>query len=59
MTEQPGELAHLLGAHVDAGALAERLRTVVDPELGVNIVDLGRSQGSRDAARNDPNRLIG
>lgn len=31
----------LTGPRVEPGALIESLRTVIDPELGVNIVDLG------------------
>lgn len=41
MTEQPMDVAALLASGVDPDALSERLRTVIDPELGVNIVDLG------------------
>lgn len=31
----------LLGTPVEPAAMTEALRTVIDPELGVNIVDLG------------------
>ncbi len=41
MADQPLRLARLLGPEVDAGRLVEELRAVIDPELGVNIVDLG------------------
>lgn len=34
-------LADLAPAPVEPGELLERLRGVIDPELGVNIVDLG------------------
>lgn len=34
-------LGSLLGRDVDADELRGRLETVIDPELGVNIVDLG------------------
>jgi metal-sulfur cluster biosynthetic enzyme len=34
------DLSRLLPA-ADPATLAERLRTVIDPEIGVNIVDLG------------------
>jgi len=41
MADQPLGLARLLGAEVGAERLVEELRAVIDPELGVNIVDLG------------------
>jgi metal-sulfur cluster biosynthetic enzyme len=34
-------VADLLGIRVDQSAVVEALRAVIDPELGVNIVDLG------------------
>ncbi len=34
-------LADLLAAPISTEALIDRLRSVIDPELGVNIVDLG------------------
>jgi metal-sulfur cluster biosynthetic enzyme len=34
-------VADLLGIPIDQSALVEALREVIDPELGVNIVDLG------------------
>ncbi len=41
MADQPIALPDLIGRPVDGALLLERLREVVDPELGVNIVDLG------------------
>jgi metal-sulfur cluster biosynthetic enzyme len=41
MADQPVGLAGLLGAAVDPGRLVEELRSVIDPELGINIGDLG------------------
>lgn len=35
------DVAALLGASVEPEVINEALRTVIDPELGVNIVDLG------------------
>jgi metal-sulfur cluster biosynthetic enzyme len=37
----PMTVADLLGVHVAPSVLIETLREVIDPELGVNIVDLG------------------
>ena len=34
-------VSRLLGTSVDPDAMQEALRHVIDPELGVNIVDLG------------------
>jgi metal-sulfur cluster biosynthetic enzyme len=34
-------LTDLLGVRVDDSAVIEALRAVIDPELGVNVVDLG------------------
>ncbi len=35
------DLSDLLATPVNQSAVTEQLRTVIDPELGVNIVDLG------------------
>lgn len=43
---RPLDVADLLGIAVDPTALTEALRTVIDPELGVNIVDLGLVYGA-------------
>ena len=43
---RPLDVADLLGITVDPAALTEALRTVIDPELGVNIVDLGLVYGA-------------
>ncbi|MGH2512731.1 MAG: metal-sulfur cluster assembly factor [Candidatus Limnocylindrales bacterium] len=43
--EQVG-LSRLLNVVVDDGQVLEQLRTVIDPELGINIVDLGLVYGA-------------
>jgi metal-sulfur cluster biosynthetic enzyme len=40
-TDEPQTVAELLRTSVPSEALSEALRTVIDPELGVNIIDLG------------------
>jgi metal-sulfur cluster biosynthetic enzyme len=44
-TAQPGESAAAAGTAPDTEDLLEALRDVVDPELGVNVVDLGLVYG--------------
>ena len=39
-------LGGLLGDAVDEATLREQLRSVIDPELGVNIIDLGLVYGA-------------
>lgn len=41
MSEHQLDVAGLLRPSIDPTAMNEALRTVIDPELGVNIVDLG------------------
>lgn len=41
MAEEPIGLARLLGVQVEQAQLEDRLRTVIDPELGIDIVNLG------------------
>ncbi|HJP72117.1 MAG TPA: metal-sulfur cluster assembly factor [Candidatus Limnocylindria bacterium] len=46
MTDEPMDLASLLAQPVDHMDLLDRLHSVIDPELGVNIVDLGLVYGA-------------
>jgi metal-sulfur cluster biosynthetic enzyme len=47
MSDHPPDLAGLLSRPVDSTVVIDRLRTVMDPELGVNIVDLGLVYGAQ------------
>ncbi|HET8587643.1 MAG TPA: metal-sulfur cluster assembly factor [Candidatus Limnocylindria bacterium] len=39
--DEPMSVSGLLGMTVEPEAISEALRAVIDPELGVNIIDLG------------------
>lgn len=47
MPERPIDLARLLGTPIDSSVLVDRLRTVIDPELGIDIVNLGLVYGAQ------------
>ena len=46
MADEVIGLADLLGVHVEQAELVERLATVIDPELGIDIVNLGLVYGA-------------
>lgn len=41
MSDEALSISSLLDVQIDPNAVSEALRRVIDPELGVNIVDLG------------------
>jgi metal-sulfur cluster biosynthetic enzyme len=47
MPEERVDLARLLATPVESAVLVDRLRTVIDPELGINIIDLGLVYGAQ------------
>lgn len=47
MPDRPMNLARLLATPVESSVLVDRLRTVIDPELGISIVDLGLVYGAQ------------
>ena len=46
MADEVIGLADLLGVQVEQAELVERLATVIDPELGIDIVNLGLVSGA-------------
>jgi metal-sulfur cluster biosynthetic enzyme len=46
MADEVIGLADFLGVHVDQAELVARLATVIDPELGIDIVNLGLVYGA-------------
>ena len=47
MPDRPMDLARLLATPIESSVLVDRLRTVIDPELGIDIVDLGLVYGAQ------------
>ena len=47
MPDHPPDVTRLLSPEVDSNLVIDRLRTVIDPELGINIVDLGLVYGAQ------------